>query len=301
MADFALKREVDIGDRFSQQGVEDLFDTDFGYQFKGITYRHPPEGKYVILLQNEGEIYDDEITTGREFTYEGEGLPRKGDQVETAANKALIDAKSEPIPIYLFTSTEGVDEYEYRGLVEILDYRYVPRDGRMVYRFDAMRLEVASWTEYRGLEEDLEENSREPPTLEEDASYTHSEARVRSSHFSRKIKEIYDYSCAVCGKQRFSPEGSPEVEAAHIYPKSENGSDDFRNGIALCRFHHWAFDSGWFSISDDFEVMVTTDADYETPERVSSIEGQRISVPTESDFVPTPLFLGAHRRLHQFE
>jgi len=41
-------------------------------------------------------------------------------------------------------------------------------------------------------------------------------------------------------------------------PASINGgSDDIRNGIALCQFHHWAFDPGWLSFTDDHEIIVT--------------------------------------------
>ena len=46
-----------------------------------------------------------------------------------------------------------------------------------------------------------------------------------------------------------------EVEAAHIVPHHVNGKDDIWNGIALCRFHHWAFDAGWLAILDDFQVI----------------------------------------------
>lgn len=70
------------------------------------------------------------------------------------------------------------------------------------------------------------------------------------------MKQAYDHTCAVCGASRFSPEGNPEIEAAHIYPKRQDGSDDVRNGVALCKLHHWAFDTGWLSLSDEHEVLV---------------------------------------------
>ena len=48
-----------------------------------------------------------------------------------------------------------------------------------------------------------------------------------------------------------------EVQAAHIVPHSSKGKDDIWNGLALCRLHHWAFDVGWFSISNDFTIQVS--------------------------------------------
>jgi len=103
MTDFALSRPLEIGESLTQSEVEDVFETNFGYQFKGITLRAPDEGRYIILLANESEIYDDDLGQGDEFTYLGEGVQEKGDQKETASNEALVDAIEDPIPIYLFT------------------------------------------------------------------------------------------------------------------------------------------------------------------------------------------------------
>ncbi|WP_435360419.1 hypothetical protein [Haloarchaeobius sp. DFWS5] len=148
MTDFALQRKLEIGENLSQEEVEDAFGTDFGYQFKGITYRHPDDGKYVILLANEGTIYNDEFGGGDEFVYTGEGVKEKGDQSETAANKALLDARDDPIPIYLFTSKDGVDAYEYRGIATVENHEYVSDGTRMIYRFHMRERGADSWEEY---------------------------------------------------------------------------------------------------------------------------------------------------------
>ena len=48
-----------------------------------------------------------------------------------------------------------------------------------------------------------------------------------------------------------------EATAAHIVPKRKSGTDDPRNGLALCRTHHWAFDTGIFTLSDGYEVLLS--------------------------------------------
>jgi putative restriction endonuclease len=49
--------------------------------------------------------------------------------------------------------------------------------------------------------------------------------------------------CAVCDIS------IPEVlDAAHIVPKEEHGTDDHRNGLVLCSLHHRMFDAGMFRI-----------------------------------------------------
>jgi putative restriction endonuclease len=52
-----------------------------------------------------------------------------------------------------------------------------------------------------------------------------------------------------------------EVEAAHIVPHGVNGKNDIWNGIAPCGLHHWAFDVGWFSFSNDYRILVSSKAE----------------------------------------
>jgi putative restriction endonuclease len=36
------------------------------------------------------------------------------------------------------------------------------------------------------------------------------------------------------------------------------GHDDLFNGIALSRFHHWAFDVGWFGLLANYNIRVSS-------------------------------------------
>lgn len=85
---------------------------------------------------------------------------------------------------------------------------------------------------------------------------------IRSRGFRQVVIESYDYRCSVCGLKINTPDNLYwEVEAAHIVPHSKKGKDDIWNGIALCRLHHWAFDVGWFSLTDDFKILLSTKYD----------------------------------------
>jgi HNH endonuclease len=85
------------------------------------------------------------------------------------------------------------------------------------------------------------------------------EAGLRLRGFRQAVIEIYDFRCAVCGLKINSPDSLCwEVEAAHIVPHGSFGRDDLFNGIALCRFHHWAFDVGWFALRDDYRIVVSS-------------------------------------------
>lgn len=84
---------------------------------------------------------------------------------------------------------------------------------------------------------------------------------LRARGFRQAIIEAYRFQCAVCGLQIPTPDYSAwEVEAAHIVPHRAMGRDDIWNGLALCRLHHWAFDVGWFTLLENYEVQISSKA-----------------------------------------
>lgn len=176
ITDFVLSQPLELGESLTQSEVEELFETNFGYQFRWITPRAPDEGRYLILLANEGEIYDDDLSGGDTFIYFGEGVREKSDQKETAANKALSDAIHDPLPIHLFTSTEGVDDYDYRGIVSVEDYAYVSDGQRMVYKFQIKRFGFPSWEGYQQIDTDIEQHYSTNPASPKTRS-THQQSR----------------------------------------------------------------------------------------------------------------------------
>ncbi|ELZ31534.1 restriction endonuclease-like protein [Halorubrum distributum JCM 10247] len=91
------------------------------------------------------------------------------------------------------------------------------------------------------------------------------------------------------------------MEAAHIYPKSEDGVDAVQNGIALCRFHHWTFDTGWTGVSDNFEIIVRDRPERETYDEIQNLAGDNMILPDDPSHHPLPKFLKAHRELNGFE
>lgn len=148
---------------------------------------------------------------------------------------------------------------------------------------------------------ELAKESREPePKLTEPTHLKKTMIKMRSAEFRRAVRENYDYSCAVCGRSRFTKNENPEVESAHIYPVKKNGSNDPRNGIALCRLHHWAFGNGLFSIRDDYSIVVEKRIkEDENYKEISSFEKKKISLP--KNHLPHAKFLRKHRKIHGFK
>ncbi len=122
--------------------------------------------------------------------------------------------------------------------------------------------------------------------------------RNRSAHFVFMVRQSYNCTCAVSESQVYDLKGKPEIEVAHIYPKSLNGSDDPRNGICLSRFYHWAFDRGLFSLTDDHRVLVHPKV---ASVALTKYSGKRIFLPSNKDVWPNEIYLSAHRKLHGFD
>jgi hypothetical protein len=133
------------------------------------------------------------------------------------------------------------------------------------------------------------------------------EAKLRNRAFKQAVKEAYDFKCAVCRMKIHSPTNMLqwEVEAVHIVPHSKNGKDDLLNGLALCRLHHWAFDVGWFTLEDNFNILASSKikdlsaefgklGNYEFIRQLSSHD-VRISLPSERDIYPHPNSIKWHR------
>ncbi|WP_435067589.1 HNH endonuclease [Haloplanus sp. C73] len=297
---------LSIGDRLSKDEIEEAFDTGFGYQISGINPRRDDDDqRYVLMFANEDGPYDDTVIRGQ-FEYIGEGL--SGDQSESSpGNSVLIDAVSSDIPIHFFYQQSGNREWEYQGLVDVLAYETEERGGREVLVFtmehqreahhgtDEPTQEVVETERTR-----LENATDSEPQLTDEETYTEARRRARDTAFSELVRQAYDKTCAICGSSRETPNGNPEVEAAHIYPKQERGADDVRNGIALCKLHHWAFDTGWLAISDEYEILVKEAPDRNGYHEFKRLEDDKISLPDEEQAEPHPMFLTEHRQRHGF-
>lgn len=295
---------LEIGNRYTQDDIEEMFDTGFGYQISGINPRRDDQDRrYVLLFANEDGPYNDSVTQGR-FEYVGEGL--RGDQSETSpGNSVLVDAVDSDFPIHFFYQQSDLAGWEYQGLVDVLGWESRRRKGReiLVFSMEHRNHEtgVTEDDDIRAEQERLEAQLNSPPELTaETAEFTDHQRRVRDSAFAGLVKENYDETCVVCGESRETPGGTPEVEAAHIYPKSENGADDVRNGLALCKLHHWAFDNGWLAVSDDYELLVKDVPEREGYYEFKQLEGNTLVFPESLDVPPDRVYLEAHRELHDF-
>ena len=118
----------------------------------------------------------------------------------------------------------------------------------------------------------------------------------RSVAFRETVCRLYTHSCVVCGTALKSPSGTVELDAAHIVPRSRLGSNEARNGIALCKRHHWAFDNGLFGVSNNFEVLVPAHvANISQNSSLIELNGNSLRTPANPTLAPHHDALEWHR------
>ena len=90
--------------------------------------------------------------------------------------------------------------------------------------------------------------------------------------------------------------GISVINAAHILPFSRFHNDDVRNGMALCKTHHWLFDKGLISIDERYRTMVSGEIEMEEPEgMVSAYSRNEIRLPERTERYPSQVALEWHR------
>jgi putative restriction endonuclease len=122
---------------------------------------------------------------------------------------------------------------------------------------------------------------------------------VRTAAFRRIVVSLYEQRCAFCRLKIVSSGSQTIVDGAHILPFAEFRDDRFDNGLALCKNHHWAFDRGWFGISDDYRIVIPPDRFHEeAPAEARSMrefQGEAIWLPEQARYQPRREALEWHR------
>jgi putative restriction endonuclease len=144
---------------------------------------------------------------------------------------------------------------------------------------------------------ELEQKAHLPLVKETLAADTYKPA-ARDQGFRRIVVTTYDHRCALCGVRIITPEGHTVVDAAHILPWSKSKNDDIRNGMALCKLCHWAFDEGMMGVSENYNVITSRQisATPNAPGFLLTLTDRGIIGPPDRDLWPAQQCLAEHRR-----
>ena len=129
------------------------------------------------------------------------------------------------------------------------------------------------------------------------------DAAKRDAKFSVRVLPAYDFTCALTRYRMIAIDGSTPLDAAHIQQFRRGGPNELSNGIALSKTAHWLFDRGFWSISDDYTVLVKA-GDFEEAGEIGQLlkphAGGEILRPSSRTQWPAPSFLTWHRTHHGF-
>ena len=138
---------------------------------------------------------------------------------------------------------------------------------------------------------DLQQSS-----MEKTISYV----RPRDTTFRSSILEIYECACSICRSAVRLEEKLMGLEAAHIRWHAHGGPDEESNGLALCSFHHKAFDRGVIglrNISDGYKVELSGKLKGSGPamDWLRNFEGKQIFKVENREHQPSPDYVAWHR------
>ena len=211
-------------------------------------------------------------------------------QVPIAVFKQVSDKATSPGSKYLVLGLGLITNFDVHSgvfIIESADWPTLERTTSVIPDEES-RYEVQLYAQLT--------NEFRPFVHDETVTYSVS-APKRDLAFRKVVVANYKHHCSLCGL-KFHLGELIEAQAAHIIPKNQSGTDDPRNGLSFCRTHHWAFDNGLFSISDNYNVTVSPIVSKADTNNFSLIEysNSQISLPSNDILYPHSSALDWHRK-----
>lgn len=207
----------------------------------------------MSIVLSGGYVDDEDLGDVIIYTGEGGRDPNTGvqirDQVVEGGNKSLVEAFEYGNPVYVTRGSSGhksklspASGYVFAGEYYISDH-WIEKgvDGFNVVRFKLVNNEAPA-----------EPRTGWTTAAAQRVEYT-SKRIIRDTSLAKRIKELYDYTCQVCGIRIELPTGGGYAEGAHVQPLGmpHNGPDAIENLLCLCPNHHLMFDKYCYSVNPD--------------------------------------------------
>jgi putative restriction endonuclease len=205
--------------------------------------------------------YEDDEDLGDELIYTGHGGQNPetriqiADQELTRQNLALAVSSDRGLPVRVVRGAGGDRAYSpsagyrYDGLFYVERYWREPgRSGFNVWRYRLVKSPAANPV--------TNPQPGPPPRQSAERRYATTQRLVRNTAVTQWVKELYDYTCQVCGERIDTPSG-PYAEGAHVLPvgRPHNGPDAPENVICVCPNDHVRLDRGIVSFDAELNLI----------------------------------------------
>ena len=251
------------------------------------------------------------------------GFPYEGHRVSLVSMQGIFKPKILPeIPLSIRTSPkgpyndavsdDGVVRYSYRGTepshAENMGLRRAMEFGAPLVYFLAVvpGRYLALWPVYVVADDpqhlaftvmlddaNVAVDAAPTPTTEADVgarrAYVTSTVRRRLHQrvFRERVLRAYREQCTMCRLRHLEL-----LDAAHIIPDSDDhGEPEVRNGLALCKIHHAAFDRNIIGVRPDYRIIVRDEVLQEVDGPMlryglQALHGGKIVLPGKSECRP---------------
>lgn len=169
-----------------------------------------------------------------------DGLHRykwRGTDGDHAHNRALREAMRQQVPLIWFI---GAEPAAYIPITDVYLVAEEPEQHQFV-------VSVGDWV-------DLRPDSPAEAWVKRYLT-AQTKQRLHQPMFRAGVIRAYEQRCAVCALNHVEL-----LDAAHIVPDAdEAGVAAIRNGLAMCKIHHAAYDRGFLGIRPDLVVQIRQD------------------------------------------
>lgn len=234
---------------WTNDGLDAISYADLGdFHFRGEAF--PLKDRQLGVRKPAGMDGALSITTayrapGRERPYDDvlgrDGLMRykwDGDDPNKYTNRGLRSAMSEKRPLIWFW---GVAPAMYKPIFPVYVVAEEPEDKQFVIATDGLQ--------------NIESTGQDVDEVTKRYVLQETRRRLHQPVFRGLVMQAYGTRCSICMLRH-----STLLDAAHIIPDADPGGvAAVRNGIALCKIHHAAYDSGIIGISPDYVIGVRED------------------------------------------
>ncbi|MCY4142991.1 MAG: HNH endonuclease [Gammaproteobacteria bacterium] len=189
---------------------------------------------------------------------------------------------------------------------ELLSYNIAGGFSHEIYEFLMERTDLIQSVACRLLTENFpvsyhDEIRRCVGLLESEVVPVTREQAKRDPRFRDDVLRAYGRSCSVCGSDLRLADALFDLEAAHIMWHSAEGPDEVPNGLALCGFHHKAFDRGAWGLrqrDSGFTIQVSSDLNgsSQAVDLLLDFEGEKLRLPRKCEHFPDPRYVEWHTK-----
>ncbi len=122
---------------------------------------------------------------------------------------------------------------------------------------------------------------------------------TRDPRFRPDVLRAYEYRCAVCDYDVRLGNDLFGLEAAHIKWKAAGGPDEIWNGLALCGFHHKAFDRGAWGLArvgEGYRILISSEVNglSDAVRWLRDYQNKQSQAPQRKDWIPDAVFVRWH-------